>query len=131
MFTGIVEEIGEIKAIHKAGNLICLDVKAKRVVRGAKHGDSISVNGVCLTLTKINSNTLSFDMMKETIKCTTLGRLNTKAKVNLEGALMTPVSWGFFILGHGLFRASHTAQPNALIPTSMVKAQYCVTLPGI
>jgi len=101
MFTGIVEEIGEIKAIHKAGNLICLDVKAKKVVRGAKNGDSISVNGVCLTLTKIKSNTLSFDVMKETIKCTTLGRLNAKAKVNLEGALKANSRLGgHFVTGH-------------------------------
>jgi len=83
VFTGIVEETGKV-VLAQAGNLV---ISASRVLAGTKNGDSIAVNGVCLTVTGFNDNSFSVDIMPETMERTNLGRLNAGDRVNLERAL--------------------------------------------
>lgn len=101
MFTGIVEELGTVKGLTKKKNLYTLSLSAKRVVKGVKLGDSIAVNGVCLTVTSFSKTVLKFDMMRETLEASTLSRLKAKQKVNLERALkMSSRLGGHFVTGH-------------------------------
>lgn len=103
MFTGIIVELGETKSLIKKGQSAELLLKSKDVIKEAKLGDSIAVNGVCLTVTKINLRDLelSFDVSFETLKSTNLGSLKGGALVNLEPSL-TPLSkiGGHFVTGH-------------------------------
>jgi riboflavin synthase len=87
MFTGIVEEIGEVASLKTEKNLAVLNIKAKKVLGGVKNGDSIAVNGVCLTVTSKQKSTLTFDLMKETLLKSSLGELKVGSKINLERAL--------------------------------------------
>jgi len=101
MFCGIVEEIGLVTKIVKKANLVSLVLKAKKILPGTKGGDSISVNGVCLTVTSKTNRGLTFDVMKETLLRTNLGRLQAGWKVNLERAMKVGdrIS-GHFVSGH-------------------------------
>ena len=83
MFTGIVEEIGKILFVTKNR----ITVEAKTVTEDAKIGDSIAVNGVCLTVTAINSNGFDADVSPETFRVTNLGKLKNGSLVNLERAM--------------------------------------------
>ena len=101
MFSGIVEETGVVKALQRKTNLSVLKIHAKKVLPGTGEGDSISVNGVCLTVTKREKNVLTFDIMLETLKKTSLGALKSGMKVNLERALkMSSRISGHFVSGH-------------------------------
>lgn len=101
MFTGIVEELGEIKSITKKGNIAQICVKANTVLEGVKIGDSISVNGACLTVVKKDSPLLIFEAMPETLKVTNLGILRISDKVNLERSLRVGDRLsGHFVCGH-------------------------------
>ncbi len=101
MFSGIVEEKGIVQKIERKENLIVLSIKAKKVLKGIKIGDSISVDGVCLTVTKRRDDVFTFDLMKETMDATTLNYLKPKSKVNLEGALrVNDRLGGHFVSGH-------------------------------
>lgn len=101
MFSGIVEEKGTVQKINRLKNLITMDVKGKRVARGVKIGDSIGVNGVCLTVVKIKGGVLTFDLMKETLDATTLGYAVPGTEVNLERALKVNARLGgHFVSGH-------------------------------
>ncbi|MDF9411281.1 riboflavin synthase [Brevibacillus laterosporus] len=87
MFTGIIEEVGTITgflASQKAGSL---HINARLVVEGSKIGDSIAVNGVCLTVTELTANGFVVDVMPETLKRTNLGELRNGERVNLERAM--------------------------------------------
>lgn len=84
MFTGIVEEIGIVKETSRDH----LAFEAHRVVEGTKAGDSIAVNGVCLTIVSLENRGFSVDVMPETLRCTNLGRLHYSDRVNLERALV-------------------------------------------
>jgi riboflavin synthase len=84
MFTGIVEEIGIVKETSRDR----LAFEAHRVVEGAKTGDSIAVNGVCLTVVSLENRGFSVDVMPETLRRTNLGRLHYNDRVNLERALV-------------------------------------------
>ena len=101
MFTGLILEIGEISSFKKRSGGAILSLKANEVASTAKKGDSISVNGVCLTVVSKNNNTLSFDLSEETLRCTNLGSLKTGDIVNLEPSL-SPDSkiGGHFVTGH-------------------------------
>ena len=101
MFNGIVEEIGVVDALERRKNLSVLKVRARKVLKGTKLGDSIAVDGVCLTVTDKKKNVLVFDMMRETVNKTSLGQLRRGDKVNLERALKAGgrVS-GHFVTGH-------------------------------
>ncbi|MBZ0165270.1 MAG: riboflavin synthase, partial [Candidatus Omnitrophica bacterium] len=87
MFTGIVEEIGIIKDLKKKENLIVLSVATRIVCEGTAVGSSISVDGVCLTVTQMDAGVLTFDVMLETIRATALGCRNSGDSVNLERAV--------------------------------------------
>jgi riboflavin synthase len=101
MFSGIIEEKGIVKAIRHKQNLIVLSIKAKKVLKGVKIGDSISVDGACLTVTRIKKDVVDFDLMKETMDKTTLKNLNVGSRVNLEGALrVNDRLGGHFVSGH-------------------------------
>lgn len=98
MFSGIVEEIGEIREPAHGGQLI---IGAKTVLEGTKPGDSISVNGVCLTVISLDKSYFSVEVMPETLKRTNLGYLKVKEQVNLERALtLNSRIGGHLVQGH-------------------------------
>jgi riboflavin synthase len=105
MFTGIVEETGVIAAIKPTATAIQLTVRAQVCARGVKLGDSIAVNGCCLTVTKLRrakaGSTLQFDLLKETWERTNLSAAIPGASVNLERALAVGDRLGgHFVTGH-------------------------------
>lgn len=101
MFTGIVEDIGIVEALLKKENLYRLSLKSSVVSQGIRLGDSILVDGVCLTLCENKKALLSFDMMKETLDKTALGALKKGSKVNLERALKASGRFGgHLVTGH-------------------------------
>ena len=87
MFTGIVEEVGKIYKIYQKPMRLGIDIEADQVIQGTKIGDSIAIDGVCLTVIQINKKVLSFEAIPETVKTTTLSGLCAEKKVNLERAL--------------------------------------------
>lgn len=101
MFTGIVEEIGSLKELSIGSGLGNIEIECNKVLEETKIGDSIAVNGVCLTVNKINSNSFVADIMGETLDRTNLGRLKDGDKVNLERALKVSDRFGGHIVsGH-------------------------------
>ena len=101
MFTGIIGQLGIVKAMRHQKNLIVLDVDAGVLAKGIKSGDSAAINGVCLTATSKKGKVISFDMMKETIAKTSLWTLTVGGKVNLELALKAEGRFGgHFVTGH-------------------------------
>lgn len=88
MFTGIVEDIGTVKEIKPKTREVLFTIKTKNIdVKEIKLGDSISINGTCLTVISIGSNTFTIEASHETLKRTNLSKLNIKSKVNLERSL--------------------------------------------
>lgn len=101
MFTGIIEELGEIKSIDPKGKESRLTIKAKKVLEDAGPGDSISANGVCLTVVNISKGAFSADISLETLKVTNLGNLKIGDKINLERSLkITDRLSGHIVSGH-------------------------------
>jgi riboflavin synthase len=101
MFTGLIEEIGEIKSIEKAAKSARITIKSEKVLQGIKLGDSICTNGVCLTVTEFTNNTFSVDVMAETVRSSNLGKLKLGSKVNLERALrLSDRLGGHIVSGH-------------------------------
>jgi riboflavin synthase len=101
MFTGIIEEIGTIKSVHRGSKSICLTIGAEKVLQDTKIGDSINTNGVCLTVVSFNKGVFSVDVMPETMRRTTLKELMSGSKVNLERALkLSDRLGGHLISGH-------------------------------
>ena len=84
MFTGIVEEIGKIKDFRNKGNSAIIEIATTKIYLDANIGDSISVNGVCLTIIKKDKNILTFEAVGETLTKTTLKNLKKKNVLNLE-----------------------------------------------
>ncbi len=101
MFTGIVQEKGEFLRRFKGTNKYQLEIKAEKVVKGIKKGDSIAVNGVCLTVVDFGSNYFRADVMPETLKATNLGDLEAGEELNLEQSLRPDdFIGGHFVTGH-------------------------------
>jgi len=101
MFTGIIEEIGKIKKISLAGKSGSLEIEANKVLGDTKIGDSIAVNGVCLTVTSIEKGSFTADVMAETLRRSGLGLLVAGAGVNLERAMAANGRFGGHIVsGH-------------------------------
>ena len=100
MFTGLVEEVGRVSALE-AGEMFRLSLSANRTVEGTRVGDSVSVNGVCLTVNERDGETLVFNAMPETLRRSALGDLTEGSAVNLERA-MSPVDrfGGHIVQGH-------------------------------
>ena len=101
MFTGIVEEIGKIKAIKKGKNSARLVINAKKVLEDVKLGDSIAVNGVCLTVTEFSNSAFGVDVMHESLRKSSLSTLKNDSSVNLERAMLLNGRFGGHIVsGH-------------------------------
>jgi riboflavin synthase len=101
MFTGIIEAICTVKTAVVSAGAMKLTVDLAAPARGCKTGDSIAVNGVCLTITKITGTIVDFDISGETLAKTTLGSLRAGAFVNIERALAADGRFGgHFVLGH-------------------------------
>jgi len=101
VFTGIVEEVGTVKGISRTAAGALLKIKSEKAHSDAKIGDSICVNGSCLSVTQISGNILSFDVIPETLKRTTLASLKTNDAVNLERSMKADARiGGHFLTGH-------------------------------
>jgi riboflavin synthase len=101
MFTGIIEEIGRIKTLMRRNRLARMEIEAEKVLADLKIGDSISVDGVCLTVVKIYRKRFLVEMMEETLRKTTFSNKKMGEKVNLERALRVGDRLGgHFITGH-------------------------------
>jgi riboflavin synthase len=133
MFCGIIEELGEAKKISRRENNILFEIKAKKVLEDTKIGDSISVNGACLTVVKKDTDYLSFEAIPETLKVTNLGVLRVCDKVNLERSLKVGDRLsGHFVTGHidciGIIRRKNYTNNNLCfqiaIPQEFIK--YCL-----
>ena len=101
MFTGIIEEMGTVLAITKNAQSAVLRIAAKTVTEDVKRGDSIAVNGVCLTVTSHRADEFTADVMHETLDRSSLGELHEGSKVNLERALrLDSRLGGHIVTGH-------------------------------
>lgn len=101
MFTGIIEELGRVREVERRGEDARIVIEARTVTEGSTNGDSISVNGVCLTALEVKSDSFAADVSKETLLRSTLGSLRKDSPVNLERAV-TPVTrlGGHIVQGH-------------------------------
>src|SRR5262245_54343459 len=101
MFTGIVEELGQVVELERLSDSVRLTVRGPRVVEDAGHGDSISVNGCCLTVVTWDAESFTVDVMAESLDKTSLGALSTGSRVNLERAVTAQDRLGGHIVqGH-------------------------------
>ena len=101
MFTGIIEEIGTVRSIANTATGTALRIAAERVTEGTRVGDSIAVNGVCLTVTSCSGREFTADVMPETVRLTSLAGLRAGARVNLERAMLPSGRLGGHIVsGH-------------------------------
>lgn len=101
MFTGIVEEVGKVKKIIQGSSSIKLSIECANILQDVKLGDSIAVNGICLTVTELGGEWFSADVMPETIRNTNLAKLKLMDKVNLEKALkLSDRLGGHIVSGH-------------------------------
>ncbi|CAG7612028.1 Riboflavin synthase [Paenibacillus solanacearum] len=119
MFTGIIEEIGAMRRIDRQGQAMVLTIGARTVLSDVKLGDSISVNGVCLTVIAFDNQSFTVDVMPETFRRTNLSRLSVGAPVNLERAMAANGRFGGHIVqGHvdatGIIE-SRTPEENAVV----------------
>ena len=101
MFTGIVEELGTVKKIKKGANSAVFTIRAEKILDDLKTGDSVAVNGICLTVTACLEDGFTADVMHETLRRTNLGELKSGSKVNLERAMAANGRFGGHIVaGH-------------------------------
>lgn len=115
MFTGIIEEIGSIANIQRTGESFVLTIEAKKVLEDVHLGDSIAVNGVCLTVTSFSFKQFTVDVMPETVKATSLNAIKRGSKVNLERAMAAGGRFGgHFVSGHidgtGVIKSKQTVK---------------------
>ena len=101
MFTGIIEELGKVRSVEERGDNARIAIEAHTVVEGTNHGDSIAVNGVCLTALDLHPDSFAADVSKETLSRSTLGSLKPGVAVNLERSV-TPATrlGGHIVQGH-------------------------------
>jgi len=119
MFTGIIEEIGKLQRVTTQGPSMEVTVEASKVLADIQIGDSIAVEGVCLTVTAFDGRSFTADVMPETFRMTTLSKLGPGGKVNLERALQAGGRYGGHIVqghidGQGLIR-SRKQESNAVV----------------
>ena len=101
MFTGIVEELGKIRSLSMNGNSGKIIIQAKKVLENTKIGDSIAVNGICLTVVTMSQDSFTADVMAETVRRSSLGGCSIGDKVNLERAMAADGRFGGHIVaGH-------------------------------
>lgn len=101
MFTGIVEEVGTVRSVQRGSTSSFIEIQAHTVLEGTKLGDSIAVNGVCLTVTELGRDSFRADVMNETISRSSLGSLRSGSPVDLERAMAAGGRFGGHIVsGH-------------------------------
>ncbi len=101
MFTGLIEEVGEVVGVRDQGDAVRLTVRGQVVTDGARHGDSIAVNGVCLTVTDPEADSFTADVMRESLERSSLGDLAAGSPVNLERAMLPTTRFGGHVVqGH-------------------------------
>ena len=101
MFTGIIEEIGTVQGLKKGRNSMELSIRSEKVLEDVHVGDSISVNGVCLTVTSFSDSSFTVDVMPETVKSSSIRMLKLGSSVNLERAMSAQGRFGgHFVSGH-------------------------------
>lgn len=133
MFTGIIEEIGKVKSTNQQPNSLVLTIDAKKMLKDIHLGDSIAVNGVCLTVVSFTSSSFTVDVMPETVKATNIQSLQIGSPVNLERAMSANGRFGgHFVSGHvdgtGKIIRKHT-KANAVyydISVSEQISHYCI-----
>ena len=144
MFTGIVEETGIVRSFEERSDAWRLVIEAAQILSDIKLGDSVSVNGCCLTVVQIEGSLLSFDLLEESIRKTSIKSATDGTKVNLERALLpTTRMGGHFVSGHvdglGIIKSIQRngkdtlfeIQPNDLEALKYVVPKGCITLDGI
>jgi riboflavin synthase len=143
MFSGIIETLGWVKNISRRGTVALLQIKMDGVFSDVRVGESISVNGACLTVIKNEGGVLSFEVMPQTLKGTNLGAVKINERVNLERSLKVGdrIS-GHFVLGHvdcaGIIRRKGnrggTVSFEIAVPPEFVKyvlPRGCIAVDGI
>jgi len=101
MFTGIIEEVGTVLSLSVSGSSAMISVKASGVLEGTDVGDSIAVNGVCLTVTSVEKEMFTADVMPETLRRSNLGECRNGSRINLERAMPATGRFGGHIVsGH-------------------------------
>ena len=101
MFTGIIEELGRVRSLEPRGEGVRITIEARTVAEGTREGDSIAVNGVCLTALDVRADSFAADGSRETLQRSTLGDLRAGSFVNLERAVMPATRLGGHIVqGH-------------------------------
>jgi riboflavin synthase len=129
VFTGIVRELGAIEAVSARDDGVRLEVRAPETAADAAVGDSVSVNGACLTAVSADDGVLAFDIVAETLRRTTLGRLAPGSRVNVEPALRAgePLG-GHMVQGHvdGVGRVRRVDAEGLEIEASDDLLRYCV-----
>ncbi|HZF59155.1 MAG TPA: riboflavin synthase [Rubrobacter sp.] len=139
MFTGLVEEVGRVSRLEQ-GEMLSLSISAGRAAEDTREGDSVSVNGVCLTVGKADGRTLSFYAMPETLRRTALGELVEGSAVNLERAMAAGSRFGGHIVqGHvdgvgevlrvrpeGEAEIWEFAAPDSMLRYAVEKGSVCV-----
>lgn len=130
MFTGIIEELGKVKDLKRRGDVSRLTVLAKDITRNVDTGDSIAVNGACLTLVEFTKDELTFEVMNETLSKTTIGTLRRNDSVNLEPSLkLGDKLSGHILSGHidtvgkvkKIVKSSKTCQIEISFPVQLRK----------
>lgn len=101
MFTGIIQEIGKVKKVKKGSNIATFSIQTAKILKKKKIGDSIAINGVCVTITRLNKNIFEFQAVQETLEKTNLKNLKTGSEINLEPALtLNQTLDGHLVQGH-------------------------------
>jgi len=133
MFSGIVEELGQVEGLARRGNATLLKIKAVKTLEDTRIGDSIAVNGVCLTVVKIEKGDFIFEVIPQTLQNTNLGKLKSGERVNLERSLrLGDRLSGHFVSGHidcpGIIRKKNYRSGNLAleiaVPAQFIK--YCL-----
>jgi riboflavin synthase len=129
VFTGIVREVGRVEAVEERGESVRLVVRAPETAAAAAVGDSVSLAGVCLTAVEIAGGTVAFDAVPETLRRSTLGRLETGGGVNVEPALRAgdPLG-GHIVQGHvdGVGRIRRVDDEGIEVEATQDVLRYCV-----
>lgn len=143
MFTGLVEELGQVKAIDAGDQGARIVISAPEIVGQISEGDSVAVNGACLTATEVSDGEFAADVMNQTLKMTALGSLGTDDRVNLELAMRADGRFGGHIVaGHvdgvgevvsvvddGIAKRLSVSIPKDLLP--LVVERGSITLSGV
>ena len=133
MFTGLVEELGQVRNISKRANITLFEISAQNILKDTEIGDSISVNGACLTVVKKERGNLFFEAIPQTLKDTNLGSLKVLERVNLEQSLKLGGKLsGHFVTGHidciGIIRKKNYFNNNLCFEIAVPKEfiRYCL-----